>query len=120
MPLTLEQGSFHLDADAVRSMRHRLGLKRPEFARFMGVAERTLADWERGQLPTGMGLQLVREKLDLAAKLQSLAESPSALGQWLTNPGDYFEGLSPLEVIERGQVSRIWRLIYRLGAGEPA
>jgi len=34
-------------------------------------------------------------------------------------PTDAFDGLKPLEVIERGEVDRLWRMIYLLEAGLP-
>ncbi|MEX0713900.1 MAG: antitoxin Xre/MbcA/ParS toxin-binding domain-containing protein [Pirellulales bacterium] len=41
------------------------------------------------------------------------------ISQWLQAPNDAFDGLKPLEVIERGQVDRIWRTIYLLESGVP-
>lgn len=69
---------------------------------------------------------------DLAAEVQPLTEHrrlgralaevirPEFIGPWLRMPNEAFEGLSPLEVIERGELERIWRMVYELESGVPA
>jgi len=42
-----------------------------------------------------------------------------SIGRWLENPQDAFDGSTPLQVIERGEIDRLWRMIYRLESGEP-
>jgi hypothetical protein len=41
------------------------------------------------------------------------------IGSWLKTPNEAFSGLKPIEVIERGEVDRIWRMIYELESGIP-
>lgn len=43
---------------------------------------------------------------------------PEAVGPWLTVPNEAFEGLKPREVVERGAVDRIWRMVHPLSSGE--
>jgi hypothetical protein len=40
-----------------------------------------------------------------------------AIGQWLQQPNPAFDGLKPLEVIERGEIDRIWAMVYQLESG---
>ena len=42
------------------------------------------------------------------------------IGPWLIRPNDAFGGLKPLEVIERGEVDRLWRMVHEIGSGMPA
>jgi hypothetical protein len=56
---------------------------------------------------------------ELQEALSNLAESPDALGVWLRTPTHVFDGLKPLELVERGQIGRLWGLMYRLESGEP-
>lgn len=42
---------------------------------------------------------------------------PDFLGRWLQTPNDAFDGLKPLEVIDRGESDRIWSMIYFLRSG---
>ena len=44
---------------------------------------------------------------------------PACLGDWLTTPNDAFGGFKPLEVIERGEIDRLWEMFYRLRSGMP-
>ena len=39
--------------------------------------------------------------------------------QWLQEPNDAFGGLKPIEVVERGEIDRIWRMVYVLESGMP-
>jgi hypothetical protein len=41
------------------------------------------------------------------------------VGEWLQSPNEAFSGPTPLEVIERGETDRIWRMIYQLESGVP-
>ena len=40
-----------------------------------------------------------------------------AIGEWLKRPNPAFEGSTPLQVIERGETDRIWRMIWELQSG---
>ncbi len=42
-----------------------------------------------------------------------------SIGPWLQTPNDAFDGLKPLEVIDRGEIDRIWTMIYHLRSGSP-
>jgi Protein of unknown function (DUF2384) len=37
--------------------------------------------------------------------------------RWLDTPNDAFDGLKPLEVIERGEIDRLWNMIFYLESG---
>ncbi|MFO0806566.1 MAG: antitoxin Xre/MbcA/ParS toxin-binding domain-containing protein [Gemmataceae bacterium] len=39
------------------------------------------------------------------------------LENWLRAPNPAFEGQSPIELIERGESERIWRMIVQIEAG---
>lgn len=45
---------------------------------------------------------------------------PAALPAWLDQPNDVFGGLKPIELIERGEVDRLWRMLFELKSGNPA
>lgn len=40
-----------------------------------------------------------------------------AIPKWLETPNPAFDGLKPVEVVERGQVDRLWRMIFYLESG---
>jgi hypothetical protein len=61
-----------------------------------------------------------RQKLNEMARLrEGLARvmAPEHIGQWLNDPNSAFGGRAPLQVIERGEIDRLWRMIFQLDAG---
>jgi hypothetical protein len=43
--------------------------------------------------------------------------SPTTFGKWLTAPNPAFDGFKPIELIDRGEIDRIWSMIYFLKSG---
>lgn len=41
------------------------------------------------------------------------------ISAWLETLSEAFSWMKPIEVIERGEVDRIWRMIHELESGEP-
>jgi len=39
------------------------------------------------------------------------------LGQWMQRPNQQFDGSTPLQVMERGETDRLWRMIWQLREG---
>jgi hypothetical protein len=42
------------------------------------------------------------------------------LGNWFRAPNLAFDGLKPVEVIERGESDRLWEMAYYLRSGVPS
>jgi DNA-binding transcriptional regulator YiaG len=101
---------------AVESVRKKLGLTRKVFSRLTGYSERAIANWESGGSPDGPGLRRIRETERFQAKLAGVVR-PEEIPQWLDTPNDAFDGLKPLEVIERGEIDRLWNMIFYLESG---
>lgn len=57
---------------------------------------------------------------ELRTRLATLFASPEQLATWLKAPNKAFGGSQPLQVIERGEIDRIWRMIYFLESGSPS
>lgn len=100
------------------AIRSRLGLSREVFARMLPVSTRSLATIESGEKPSeAVSRRLTEVRRVVNALSKVMAED--AIGEWLTTPNDAFDGLKPLEVIEHGEVDRIWRMVYLLESGQP-
>lgn len=56
---------------------------------------------------------------ELHRVIDALAEviHKDAIGPWLEQPNEAFDGLKPIEVIERGEVDRIWEMVFFLRSG---
>jgi transcriptional regulator with XRE-family HTH domain len=98
-------------------VRERYGLTREEFSRVAGASVRSLATYEQGKSPPGRAVQT--RLVELARLHSALAGvmKAGAINAWITTPSAGFGGLKPLEVIERGQIDRVWRAVYELSLG---
>jgi hypothetical protein len=41
---------------------------------------------------------------------------PGSVGDWLRTPNPAFEGQTPMQVMERGESDRLWRMIHQIDA----
>jgi hypothetical protein len=73
---------------------------------------------ERGRASvaqTGEGLCRMDRLLDALARVMQ----PEQVGHWLKSPNQAFDGSTPLQVVGRGEIDRIWRMLYDLKSGQP-
>jgi DNA-binding transcriptional regulator YiaG len=101
------------------NLRHRLQLRQAVFARLLPVSVRSLATLESGTPPTEV---VARKLIEIERLTNALSEviKQDALGTWLQSPNEAFDGLKPLEIIDRGESDRIWSMIYFLRSGVPS
>ena len=85
----------------------------------MTYSLRSLASLESGASPTDVVARRLIEPRRLANALTEVMKKES-LGKWLETPNEAFDGLKPLEVIERGESDRIWSMVYFLRSGVPS
>ncbi len=104
---------------SVRELRERFGLNRKVFSRVAGFSERAIADCEANKPLIGISLQRMREMNRLQLGLAHVMQE-EFIATWLNMPNEAFDGLKPLEVIERGEIDRLWRMIYQLESGIPS
>jgi transcriptional regulator with XRE-family HTH domain len=103
---------------AVKQLRLLLKLPRPIFARLMGCSERALANWETGRPIQDIYKSRLNELQKLYDELAEVTE-PDRIGTWFTAPNEEFGGMKPVELIERGEIFRIWRMVFFLKSGTP-
>ena len=107
------------DAAAIKHLRLLLKMPRPIFARLMGSSERALANWETGRPIQDIYKSRLNELRKLYDELAEVTE-PESIGAWFTAPNEEFGGMKPIELIERGEMFRIWRMVFFLKSGTPA
>lgn len=44
---------------------------------------------------------------------------PTQVGRWLKAPNPAFDGSTPLQVVERGELDRVWRMLFDVESGQP-
>jgi len=100
----------------VKAFREELGLNRRQFARVTAVSERAVADWENDQPISSVNQKGLRESERLCRALMEIMK-PDRVGEWLDTPNDAFSGLKPLDLVERGELDRLWRMIFEIESG---
>jgi DNA-binding transcriptional regulator YiaG len=103
-------------APSIAELRCAFGLSREKFSRLTGFSLRSLAAWESGAQPGEVArvrfMELDRLRAGLARAIRS-----TAIHHWLDTPNPAFGGLKPLEAVERGEIDRLWRMIFELESG---
>ena len=99
-------------------LRAALGLSRADFARMVGLSPRSVASWESGVDLKPAAVRTIVEVDRLRVKLAHAFTAPNQFAAWLKSPLELFGGATPLEVIERGEIDRIWQLLYFVESGE--
>lgn len=101
-----------------KTPRDRFGIRQTTEARLLGVSTKTASTLRSGKMPSP---QVARRLAELRRLLHALAEivKEDVIAKWLETPNKALDGLKPLEVIERGEVDRIWQIVYALRSGEP-
>ena len=112
------RGLIQLGKESRLELRDRLQMPRVMFGRVVNVSERTIAkvETEAEQVE-----KLRRPYNEVYRLCQALSEvvDPDSLGGWFTMPNDALDGLKPIEVIERGEIDRLWEMAFRLRSGMP-
>lgn len=113
------QGVLKLGSKSTLELRDRLAMPRQMFCRVVNVSERTIADTEAGKAAAEKLKRPYNEVYRLHKALSEVVDAES-LGLWFQTPNDAFEGLKPIEVIERGEIDRLWNMVFQLRTGMPA
>jgi hypothetical protein len=95
------------------------GMPRQVLPRLSGFSQRAIDSWAAGKQPSGPAAMRLTELERLFEALSKLVASKS-IGPWLNRPNVAFQGSTPLQVIERGESDRLWRMVYQLESGQPA
>lgn len=101
----------------VRRLRFSHHLTQATMARLLGVSLRTVTKLEK----EGAAGPLPRSAVEVQRLLEALSGimHPEHVGTWLTEKNDAFQGAKPLELIEAGELDRVWALVHHVGSGEP-
>jgi len=103
---------------AIEEIAEKFGLRQETLSRMTGFSLRAVASWSNGKVPSTPVRRALVEMDRLLDNLSRLMK-PKDVGRWLKEPNPALDGSTPVQVIERGQTDRIWRLLYFLESGEP-
>jgi hypothetical protein len=105
-------------AGLLRHYRTAFKMPQPIVVRLTGFSPRSVAKWSEGVLPSPKQEKALVEMDRLLDGLARVMQ-PVQVGQWLKSPNPAFDGSTPLQVLERGEMDRIWRMLYDLESGQP-
>ena len=105
-------------ASLLRHYRTAFKMPQPIVVRLTGFSPRSVAKWSEGVPPSP---KQEKALVEMDRLLDGLARvmHPKEVGQWIKSPNPAFDGSTPLQVVERGEVDRIWRMLYDLESGQP-
>lgn len=112
------KGLIQLGKESRLELRDRLQMPRVVFGRVVNVSERTIAKVEAKAAQVEKLRRPYNEVYRLCEALSEVVD-PDSLGGWFQTPNNAFDGLKPIEVIERGEIDRLWEMVYRLRSGMP-
>ena len=98
--------------------RNTFHLAQPFLVRLTGFSPRSVAKWSHGEAPSPKQEKALVEMDRLLDGLSRVME-PAQVGRWLKQPNTAFDGSTPLQVVERGELDRIWRMLFDLESGQP-
>ena len=105
-------------ASGLYSEAKNFGVGQTDLVRMTGFSPRTVGSWAAGKAPTGPARKVLAETTRILKGLAEIMDENDVV-PWLKEPNHAFDGSTPLQVIERGEADRIWRMIYQLESGEP-
>jgi transcriptional regulator with XRE-family HTH domain len=100
-------------------LRKDYGLTQALIVRLSGYSPRAIANWEAGSKATEPAARKFTELQRLFGAISALTQDTREVVHWMQEPNPAFDGSTPLQVIERGETDRLWRMIYQLESGEP-
>src|SRR5438477_11038961 len=104
------------ERDPLRRLSRTYRLSNEALSRVTGASPRTVSYWNAGVAPQRSSTQKIREVTRLFDALSDIIKAKS-IGPWLQRPNDAFDGSTPLQVMERGENDRLWRMIWQIREG---
>ncbi|NJK92412.1 MAG: DUF2384 domain-containing protein [Blastochloris sp.] len=105
-------------AGLLRHYRTTFKMPQPVVVRLTGFSPRSVAKWSEGTPPSPKQEKALVEMDRLLDGLTRVMK-PEQIGHWLKSPSPAFDGSTPLQVVERGEMDRIWRMLYDIESGQP-
>ena len=93
-------------------------MPQPIVVRLTGFSPRSVAKWSEGVPPSAKQEKALME-MDRLLDGLSRVMRPEQVGHWLKTPNPAFDGSMPLQLVERGEIDRIWHMLFDLESGQP-
>lgn len=103
--------------EAIRAFCREANTTLDTYTRLVGASRRAVASWLAGDAPSRANQRTLSEMSRLLVALAEVVPA-SQIGRWLDTPSPAFDGSTPLQVIERGESDRVWRMIWQIKTGD--
>jgi len=103
-----------------RKVRQKWGVSQKMMSRLLCTSVRQISSIETSGKPPGHRTQKSLKEIDRLREGLEEVMKPDYIAEWLEIPNEGFAGLKPIEVIERGEIDRLWQMIFFLRSGVPA
>jgi uncharacterized protein (DUF2384 family) len=104
---------------SVKAVRSGFGLKQGQMSRMLGVSLRTLSQLESTQKAVRPDTSRRLTEADRLRRALCEIMDAADLPEWMERPNPAFEGSTPLQVVERGEIDRLWQMVYAVRTGQP-
>jgi hypothetical protein len=115
-PVCLKMVAQQRTSDQVSLLAQEAGMNYDMLARALSVSRRSISGWLSGREPERINQVRINEFGRLVAELRSIIK-PEKLKVWWKQPVENFGGSTPLQVLERGETDRLWRMIWEIREG---
>jgi hypothetical protein len=105
-------------AGLLQHYRSTFNMPQPVVVRLTGFSPRSVAKWSQGVSPSPKQEKALAEMDRLLDGLSRVMQ-PAQIGRWIKSPNPAFDGSTPLQIVERGEIDRIWHMLYDLESGQP-
>jgi hypothetical protein len=102
--------------EQLASLAKEAGMNYDMLAKALSVSRRSISGWLSGQEPERINRVRINEFGRLVGELSTIIK-PEKLKSWWNQPVANFAGSTPLQVLERGETDRIWRMIWEIREG---
>ncbi len=99
-------------------LRSALGWSRNQLAYVMNASDRAIVNWEQGDPISPVYAAKLREIQSVYHELKQLIKAEE-IGSWLLSEMEEFEGLTPADLIRKGETGRLWASLFYLRSGMP-
>lgn len=113
-PVAAPKASFR-----VKDVRSKYGLKQVSMSRLLGISSRKLSELEsQSRDPRPETKRRLSEVDRLHKALDEIMDAGDIAG-WMEEPNEAFGGSTPLQLVERGEIDRLWQMIFAIRTGQP-
>jgi hypothetical protein len=102
--------------DQVSLLAKDAGMNYDMLARALSVSRRSISGWLSGLERERINRVRINEFGRLVSELRTVVK-PQILKTWWGQPVENFGGSTPLQVLERGETDRLWRMIWEIREG---